>query len=501
MNDGAKYFGPYANAGSAKEMIEFIKSRYKIRQCRSFKYKDRPCLNYHIKKCMAPCMGYVTKEEYRKQINEIISILEGKTEEIKKELEIEMQEASKKMEYEKAQELRDKIYAIERISQRQKVSNISENDIDVIGLARKDDEVCIEMFYVRNSKMIGRNHYIFKGLEDEEDCEIISSFIKQYYMGKQIMPNKIMIKQDIEDKNAIEMWLTEQANRKVEIKTPQKGEKLKFVEMAENNALITLQNKEKEKYNILAELKQVLGLDKLPRKIECYDISNLSGTNMVAGMCVMQDGIIKKNLSRRFKIKDVIGQDDPKCMEEVVTRRLRHSIDILNEDKSNGFGELPDVILADGGITQIRATEQAIKNINKEIEEKAREKGIELTLKDKVNIAVFGMVKNDKHQTRALMNDKREELEISETLLNTITMFQDAVHDTAIGYHKKLRNEEVTKSALDEIKGIGTVKKVELLKKYGSIEKIAEAPAEEIATLKGINLALANEIKRQLAKR
>ena len=501
MNDGAKYFGPYANAGSAKEMIEFIKSRYKIRQCRSFKYKDRPCLNYHIKKCMAPCMGYVTKEEYRKQINEIISILEGKTEEIKKELEIEMQEASKKMEYEKAQELRDKIYAIDRISQKQKVSNISENDIDVIGLARKDDEVCIEMFYVRNSKMIGRNHYIFKGLEDEEDCEIISSFIKQYYMGKQIMPNKIMIKQDIEDKNAIEMWLTEQANRKVEIKTPQKGEKLKFVEMAENNALITLQNKEKEKYNILAELKQVLGLDKLPRKIECYDISNLSGTNMVAGMCVMQDGIIKKNLSRRFKIKDVIGQDDPKCMEEVVTRRLRHSIDILNEDKSNGFGELPDVILADGGITQIRATEQAIKNINKEIEEKAREKGIELTLKDKVNIAVFGMVKNDKHQTRALMNDKREELEISETLLNTITMFQDAVHDTAIGYHKKLRNEEVTKSALDEIKGIGTVKKVELLKKYGSIEKIAEAPAEEIATLKGINLALANEIKRQLAKR
>lgn len=498
INDGAKYFGPYANAGSAKEMIEFIKSRYKIRQCRSFKYKDRPCLNYHIKKCMAPCMGYVTKEEYRKQINEIISILEGKTEEIKKELEIEMQEASKKMEYEKAQELRDKIYAIDRISQKQKVSNISENDIDVIGLARKDDEVCIEMFYVRNSKMIGRDHYIFKGLEDEEDCEIISSFIKQYYMGKQILPNKIMIKQEIEDKNAIEMWLTEQANRKVEIKTPQKGEKLKFVEMAENNALITLKNKEKEKYSILAELKQVLGLGRLPRKIECYDISNLSGTNMVAGMCVMQDGVIKKNLSRRFKIKDVIGQDDPKCMEEVVTRRLRHSIDILNEDKSNGFGDLPDVIFADGGITQIKATEQAIKNINKEIEEKAKEKGRELTEKDKVNIAVFGMVKNDKHQTRALMNDKREELEISETLLNTITMFQDAVHDTAIGYHKKLRDEEITKSELDDIKGIGTVKKVALLKKYGSVEKIRNASVEEIATIKGINLELAKEIKKQL---
>ena len=409
-----------------------------------------------------------------------------------------MLEASKKMEYEKAQELRDKIYAIDRISQRQKVSNISENDIDVIGLARKDEEVCIEIFYVRNSKMIGRDHYIFKGLEDEEDSEIIASFIKQYYMGRQILPNKIMIKEEIEDKSAIEMWLTEQGNRKVEIKTPQKGEKLKFVEMAENNALITLQNKEKDKYNILAELKQVLQLDKLPRKIECYDISNLSGTNMVAGMCVMQDGVIKKNLSRRFKIKNVVGQDDPKCMEEVVTRRLRHSIDILNEDKSNGFGELPDVIFADGGITQINATKQAIANVNREIKEKAKEKNIELTEKDKVKIAVFGMVKNDKHQTRALMNDKKEELEISETLLNTITMFQDAGHDTAIGYHKKLRDEEVTKSALDEIKGIGTVKKVERLKKYGSIEKIAEAPAEEIATLKAINLELANEIKKQL---
>ena len=498
LNDGARYFGPYANAGSAKEMIEFIKSRYKIRQCRSFKYKDRPCLNYYIKKCMAPCMGYVSKEEYRKQINQIISILEGKTDDLIKELQKEMQEASKNMEYEKAQELRDKIYAIERISQKQKVSNISEHDIDVIGLARKDEETCIEIFYVRNSKMVGRDHYIFKGLEDEDDSEIISSFIKQYYMGRKILPNKIMIKQEIEDKDAIEMLLTEQAGRKVEIKTPQKGEKLKFVEMAENNALITLNNREKEKYNTLAELKEVLHLDKLPRKIECYDISNLSGTNMVAGMCVMLDGKIKKNMSRRFKIKDVIGQDDPKCMEEVVTRRLRHSVPILNGDKNDGFGDLPDVIFADGGITQIRATEQAIENVNNEIRQKAKEKGIELTQKDMVNIAVFGMVKNDKHQTRALMNDKREELEISQTLLNTITMFQDAVHDTAIGYHKKLRDEEITKSALDNIKGIGVVKKVELLKKFGSVDKIKEAPVEEIAKLKGINLELAQKIKDEL---
>ena len=497
LNDGAKYFGPYANAGSAKEMIEFIKSKYKIRQCKSFKYKDRPCLNYHIKRCMAPCMGYVSKEEYRKQINEIISILEGKTAELQKELQKEMQEASSKMEYERAQEIRDKIYAIERISQRQKVSNISENDIDVIGLARKDEEACIEIFFIRNSKMVGRKHFIFKGLDDEEDGEIISNFIKQYYIGKQILPNKIMIKTNIEEKDAIEMWLTEVAGRKVEIKTPQKGEKLKFVEMAENNALITLKNKENEKSNILIELKQALGMKKLPRKIESYDISNLSGTNMVAGMCVMQDGIIKKNLSRRFKVKEVYGQDDPKCMKEVVKRRLRHSVRILNND-NNGFGELPDVIFADGGITQIRAIEQAIEDVNVDIEKAAKDRQIELSEKDKLNIPVFGMVKNDKHQTRALMNDKREEIEISQELLNTITMFQDAVHDTAIGYHRKLRNEEITKSALDDISGIGTVKKVELLKKFGGLKNIKEASVEEIAKVKGIGPELAKKIKEKL---
>ncbi len=497
LNDGAKYFGPYANAGSAKEMIEFIKSKYKIRQCKNFKYKDRPCLNYHIKRCMAPCMGYVSKEEYRKQINEIISILEGKTAELQKELQKEMQEASSKMEYERAQEIRDKIYAIERISQRQKVSNISENDIDVIGLARKDEEACIEIFFIRNSKMVGRKHFIFKGLDDEEDGEIISSFIKQYYIGKQILPNKIMIKTNIEEKDAIEMWLTEVSGRKVEIKTPQKGEKLKFVEMAENNALITLKNKENEKSNILIELKQALGMEKLPRKIESYDISNLSGTNMVAGMCVMQDGIIKKNLSRRFKVKEVYGQDDPKCMKEVVKRRLRHSVRILNND-NNGFGELPDVIFADGGITQIRAIEQAIEDVNVDIEKAAKDRQIELSEKDKLNIPVFGMVKNDKHQTRALMNDKREEIEISQELLNTITMFQDAVHDTAIGYHRKLRNEEITKSALDDISGIGTVKKVELLKKFGCLKNIKEASVEEIAKVKGIGPELAKKIKEKL---
>src|SRR5574344_648759 len=482
LNDGAKYFGPYANAGSAKEIIDFIKARYKIRQCKSFKYKDRPCLNYHIKKCMAPCMGYISKEDYRKQIEQIIAILDGRTDALIKELK----------------ELRDKIYAIENISQKQKVSNISENDIDVIGIARNEMEVCIEMLFIRNSKMIGRHHYFFDGLNDEEDKEILSNFLKQYYIDSQVLPNKIMIREEIEDKELIEGMLTQTAQRKVEIKTPQKGQKVKLVEMAENNALITLDNKAKDKYNILNELKKVLRLQELPRKIECFDISNLSGTNMAAGMSVMQDRIIKKNLARRFKIKETFNQDDPKCMEEVITRRLRHSIKILSANKSNGFGTLPNVILVDGGITQIHAGEQAIKNINTEIKEKMQGLDTDTIEKNEINIPVYGMVKNDKHQTRALMNEKREELEISEELLNSITMFQDSVHDTAIGYHKKLRDKEITKSALDSIDGIGKVKKLALLKKFGSVQKIKDASIEEISNVKGINVELAEKIKINL---
>ena len=489
LNDGAKYFGPYANSGSAKEMIEFIKSKFKIRQCKSFKYKDRPCLNYHIKKCMAPCMGYVSKEEYMKQINEIIDVLEGKTDGLMKQLNNEMEEASKNLQFEKAAYLRDKILAIERISAKQKVSNISENDIDVIGLARSSTRVCIEIFFVRKSKMIGREHFFLDDLVDEESKEILSNFIKQYYMGRPILPNKIMIREEIEDKEILQELLTNQAGRKVEIKTPQKGEKLRLVEMAENNASITLENKEKDKNTILMELKEVLKLDKLPRKIECFDISNLSGTNMVAGMSVMQDGSIKKNMARRFKIKTVFGQDDPRCMKEVITRRLIHSIDNPN----GGFGRLPDVIFVDGGITQIRAAVEAICELKEEYKKKDEEFDTSI-----LDIPIFGMVKNDKHQTRALMNRDREELKISDNLFDLITMFQDSVHDTAIGYHKKLRERELTKSKLDEISGIGEVKRTALLKKFGSSKKIAEASIDEITEIKGINEKLAQKIKDEL---
>ena len=474
-NDGAKYFGPYANPGSAKEMIDFIKQRYKIRQCRTLKPRTRPCLNYHIGRCLAPCMGYVTKEEYKEQINEIIDLLDGKTEKIIKELTEQMQIASQKMDYEKAANLRDRIQAIERISTKQKVSNISENNIDVIGIAKSELQVCVEIFFVRGSKMIGREHYFYPDLKDMDNKEILSGFVKQYYMDNPNIPNKIMIREEIDDKDSVEQWLSTILGKKVEIKTPKKGEKLRFVEMAENNAKVTLENKEKDKSEILLEIKEVCKLDKLPRKIETYDISNISGEYMVAGMCVLKDGAIKKNLSRRFKIKTVYEQDDPKCMEEVITRRLKHSI----ENPKGGFGELPDAIFADGGITQIRATKRAIEKYN-------------------LNIPVFGMVKNDKHQTRALMDENRNELEISQNLMNVITQFQDTVHDTAITYHRKLRDKSITKSKLDDILGIGEVKKKELLKHFGSVKKIQEATIEELMQVKGINENIAKELKKQL---
>lgn len=474
-NDGAKYFGPYANPYAAKEMINFIKERFQIRQCKVFKSNKRACLNYHIKRCLAPCVNYVSKEEYRKQIDQIIMLLEGKTESIIKNLENEMKKAAEKQDYETAAKLRDRISAIEHFSQEQKVSNINEKSIDVIGVFKNEIDCVVEIFFVRNSKMIGREHYFLSNMADENISNILSDFVKQYYLQKEELPSKIMMQEDIEDKEIIERILTEKSGKKVEFKTPQKGEKLRFVEMAVNNAKITLENKTKEKHDLVLGLKQALNLEKLPRKIECFDISNLAGDYMVAGMCVAIDGLIKKNLSRRFKIKTVFTQDDPRCTEEVVTRRLKHSI----ENPKGGCGELPNVIFADGGITQIRAIKRAIAKYN-------------------LQIPVFGMVKDDKHSTKNLIDEERHVITLTEEQMNFVTRMQDEVHNVAIEYNRKLREKEATKSELDNIPGIGEKKKQELLKAFGSIQGIKKASIEEITKIKGINADLARNIKEFL---
>ena len=498
INDGARYFGPYASATAAKETVEFIKDKFRIRRCKKFRYNDRACLDYYIKKCSGPCMNYISAEDYQDVIKQIISILDGNVNHVITELKNKMCDASAEMEYEKAARYRDELLAVENMAQRQKVSNISDNDIDVIGIGRIDDSdnVCVQIFYIRNSKMEGRDNFFLKDMVDESDEEIISDFVKQYYNGRTFFPNKIMIRNDFDDRESVEVWLTEMAGRKIVIKIPQKGEKAKLVEMAENNARITLDNREKANKNLLLELKQRLCLDSLPRKIESYDISNISGQYMVSAMCVMIDGVIKKNLSRKFRIKTVYGQDDPKSMMETVVRRLHHSINLSNrsdlldniKDKyfmDKGFGRLPDLILADGGITQIKAIKLAIESVEREINQK-------------LDIAVFGMVKNDKHQTRALIDEDRNEFEVSEQLFNLITVFQDTVHDTAIGYHKFLRDQSMKRSSLDDIEGIGEVKKRLLLKKFGSVNKIKEASIDELMEVDGIYEDLAYRLKEEL---
>ena len=306
-----------------------------------------------------------------------------------------------------------------------------------------------------------------------EESEVIAGFIKQFYMENLNIPNKIMIKEVLENEEVLEKWLSTIAGHKVEIHSTKRGQKLKFVEMAENNAKVTLDNKEKQKNNILLELKDVLKMDKMPRKIETYDISNISGNFMVAAMCVLQDGEIKKNLSRRFRIKTVLTQDDPRCMEEVITRRLAHSVE---EPNNKAFGVLPDAIFADGGITQIRAIRRAIDKYN-------------------VPVKIFGMVKNDKHQTRALIDEDRNEIKISPELMLLITRFQDTVHDTAISYYRKLHEKSLSHSELDDIKGIGDAKKKALIKAFGSVEKIKKASINELCEVKGINKELAENIK------
>jgi len=475
LNDGAKYFGPYANSGAAKEMVNFIKERFQIRQCKTFKSNKRACLNYDIKRCLAPCVNKVSKEEYRKQIDQIIMLLEGKTSQVIKKIDEDMAVYSEKQEYEKAANLRDKKIAILQISEKQKVSNINEKAIDVIGVYKNEVSVCIEIFFVRNSKMIGREHYFLDNMREESITTILSEFVKQYYLERQDIPSKIMIQEDIPDLEIIVKLLSNKANRKVEFKIPQKGEKLRFIEMAINNAKITLENKTKEKENIILELKEKLKLKKLPKKIECFDISNISGDYMVAGMCVAKDGRINRNLSRRFKIKTVFTQDDPRCLEEVVTRRLKHSL----EEENSGFGELPDVIFADGGITQIKAIKRAIKKYNLEI-------------------PVFGMVKDDKHHTKKLIDDLKNEILLEQNVINFITNLQDEVHNVAIEYNRKLRLQDARKSKLDEISGIGEKKKAELLKTFGSVESIKKADVIEIAKVKGINEELARKIKKEL---
>lgn len=515
-NDGSKYFGPYPSAGTTNALLAYIKDNYMIRLCKPFKYRKRPCLYYQIKQCDAPCIkGKVSKEDYRKRIIEINRLLSGNMNEIIKELTLQMNKASENMDYEKAAKLRDSIKSIKRGGIRQKVNNFNFKTIDAIGMYRNYLETVIIIFEVRGSKLQGVKKYFLGDTNEFEESEVITMFFKQYYIGQSNIANKIMVKYSFEGIETLEKMFSEEMGYKVEIVVPKIGEKLRFIEMAEENAKIELENKNKNNLEMLLELKEKLNLEKLPRRIEAYDNSNISGSYLVSGMAVITDGKLDKRSYRRFKVEDVIGQDDYLSMKKTIKKRIIHTL-----SGKKGLGNLPDLIIADGGIGQIRVIEETLKELAIEFEERERDRNKEnaKTIKEKednnrkivynegiirnyneiLDIPVFGLVKDDKHRTRALITADGKEIVVSENTMRQLAHLQEEVHDTAIKYHRKLRDKEITKSALDDIPGIGSVKKKALLKEFKSVENIKKQDVAALTKVKGITEELAQKIRESL---
>lgn len=479
FNDGAKYFGPYTNAFAVKETVEFLNKTFKLKHCRKI-FKDgkyeTPCLNYHIKRCMGICQGNVSKEEYMKVINQVIDVLDGKSEALIKQIDADMQKASSELNFEKAAELRDKKISLENLMQKQKMDSFSENNIDVIGIVKYLDKASIEVFNIRNSRMIGGENFILKDVEEFSENDLIFDFMKQYYNDGNV-PDKIMFKYEFPDMELARNLLMKIGNKKnLEFKIPKRGEKVKLIDMAERNAKISMQNKTDsiENEGLLVELMNLLHLKELPKRIESFDISNISGTDTVAGIVVFENAKPKKSDYRRLKIKTVEGQNDVGCMREVLMRRLKYCKEDF--DGKSPYSSSPNLILMDGGISQVRVAKNVV-----------REYGL--------TIPVFGMVKDGKHRTRTIVDEDGREYEIkSNELFNLVTFLQDEVHNTAIEYHRKLRQNRVRESELDKIDGIGEKKKKALLQRFKSVRKIKEASVEELCLVDGINEELAQRI-------
>ena len=479
FNDGAKYFGPYTNAFAVKETVEFVNKTFKLKHCRKI-FKDgkyeTPCLNYHIKRCMGICQGNVSKEEYMKVINQVIDVLDGKSEALIKKIDADMQKASSELNFEKAAELRDKKISLENLMQKQKMDSFSENNIDVIGIVKYLDKASIEVFNIRNSRMIGGENFILKDVEEFSESDLIFDFMKQYYNDGNV-PDKIMFRYEFPDMELARNLLMKIGNKKnLEFKIPKRGEKVKLIDMAERNAKISMQNKTDsiENEGLLVELMNLLHLKELPKRIESFDISNISGTDTVAGIVVFENAKPKKSDYRRIKIKTVEGQNDVGCMREVLMRRLKYCKEDF--DGKSPYSSSPNLILMDGGISQVRVAKNVVHEYG-------------------LTIPVFGMVKDGKHRTRTIVDEDGREYEIkSNELFNLVTFLQDEVHNTAIEYHRKLRQNRVRESELDKVEGIGEKKKKALLQRFKSVRKIKEASVEELCMVDGINEELAQRI-------
>ena len=484
--DKAKYFGPYTSAGAVKDVIELTRKLYHLRTCtRNLPRdtgKERPCLYYHIKQCQAPCQGYISKEAYRKQVDALLDFLGGNHKAILKELEEKMLQASAELKFEEAAQYRDLMQSVEKTGERQKITDHPGEDKDIIAAAMENDDAVVQVFFVRDGKLIGRDHFYMKTAPGENRSGMLSSFLKQFYAGTPFIPREIMLQEEIEDRELLEQWLESRKGRRVHISIPKKGTKEKLVEMAYQNAKMVLrQDKERIKreegrtIGAVKEIAELLGMQEINR-IEAFDISNISGFQSVGSMVVYEKGKPKRSDYRKFRIKSVEGPNDYASMEEVLTRRFVHGMNEQEERKSedldNAYGSFtrfPDLLMMDGGRGQVN---------------------IALAVLEKLQLAipVCGMLKDDKHRTRGLYFNN-EEIPISRDSegFKLITRIQDEAHRFAIEYHRSLRSKGQVHSVLDDIPGIGPARRKALMKHFKGLEGLREATVEELSQVESMN--------------
>lgn len=485
--DKAKYFGPYTSAGAVKDTIELIRKLYHIRSCNRSLPKDigkeRPCLNYHIHQCYAPCQGYISGEEYRKSIDEVVRFLNGNYDPILKELEEKMLDASENLEFEKAIEYRELLASVQKIAQKQKITDTAGDDRDIIAMASEGEDAVVQVFFIRGGRLIGRDHFYLKIAENDTKSEILSSFIKQFYAGTPYIPAELMLPEEIEDQEIIEEWLTTRREHKVRLRIPKKGTKEKLVELAQKNAQMVLKNdKERLKreegrtIGAVKELEKILGLTGIIR-MEAYDISNTNGFDSVGSMVVYEHGKPKRNDYRKFKIKSVQGPDDYASMNEVLTRRFEHGLrERQDESETGGFQAFPDLIMMDGGRGQVNIALEVLEKLN-------------------LHIPVCGMVKDDNHRTRGLyFNNVELPIDRNSECFRLITRIQDEAHRFAITFHRQLRSKGQVHSILDDIPGVGPARRKYLMRSFENIEAIRNATVDDLKELPSMNEKSAQEV-------
>ena len=472
--DKAKYYGPYTSAGAVKDTIDLIHKLYGIRTCNKqlpkMQGKERPCLNYHIHQCPAPCQGYISKEEYAKSVKKVLTFLNGDYTPILKELEEKMLAASEEMEFEKAIEYRELLNSVTKIAQKQKITSSDMEDKDVIAMSVDQHDAVVQVFFIRDGRLIGRDHFCLRIANGDSRPDVLSAFIKQFYAGTPYIPREIMLQYEIEDAALIEEWLSGRKGQKVHIQVPKKGQKEKLVELAKKNAdMVLMQDRERirrEEGRTIGAMKEIANLLDLPKleRVEAYDISNISGFQTVGSMVVFEKGRPKRSDYRKFRIRGVQGADDYASMEEVLTRRLSH------------YENYPDLIMMDGGRGQVNIALKVMQQLN-------------------IEVPVCGMVKDDKHRTRGIYFHNVElPIDRDSEGFRLVTRIQDEAHRFAIEYHRSLRSREQVHSVLDDIPGIGPVRRKALMKSFRTLEDIKSATEEELSEVEGMNSRAARQV-------